>query len=142
MKDLILALSLMTILSSCDSSKMSKTPDSQFVGIWQLTERGMFEGIEVEISKNSKDEFIGIITKLNDHKYVQMFMSKGDKLISGIKRNSNFEFVISEKKIAAPLFSAYGQSTTKEFDATFDGKNKILLGKNGSDGIYIKVKKH
>ncbi|PWH85068.1 hypothetical protein DIT68_10530 [Brumimicrobium oceani] len=119
---------------------MSETPDSQFIGKWKLSERGMLEGIEIEISKDKKGNFIGLVTKLNDDKYVNMFMEKGDKLLSAIKRNSNFEFVITEKKIAAPLFSAYGQSTTTEFKAVFSGTNKILLGNNGSDGTYLKVK--
>ncbi|WP_146194189.1 hypothetical protein [Brumimicrobium oceani] len=140
MKYLIIALSLLTIVSSCDTKKMSETPDSQFIGKWKLSERGMLEGIEIEISKDKKGNFIGLVTKLNDDKYVNMFMEKGDKLLSAIKRNSNFEFVITEKKIAAPLFSAYGQSTTTEFKAVFSGTNKILLGNNGSDGTYLKVK--
>jgi hypothetical protein len=119
---------------------MKETPDSQFEGTWVLTDRGMFEGIEVEISKDEKGNLSGIVKKRNDNKYVQLFMEDGDTFISGIKRNSNFEFVISEKKIAAPLFSAYGQSTTKDFKATFDGKDKILFGKNGIDGSYQRVK--
>jgi len=69
-----------------------------------------------------------------------MFMEVGDKIVTGIKRNSNFEFVISEKKIAAPLFSAYGQSTSTEFVATFESKDKILLGNNGTQGKYIRIK--
>lgn len=139
MKYLIVTLCLILTASSCDTSKMIKTPDSQFLGTWRLSERGMFEGIEIEISQDKKGKFIGAITKLNDNKYVQMFMQEGDKLLSGIKRNSNFSFVISEKKIAAPLFSAYGQSTTTEFEAEFDGKDKILLGKNGNSGAYIRL---
>jgi hypothetical protein len=119
---------------------MTETPDSQFIGKWRLSERGMFEGIEIEILKDKKGKFTGAVTKLNDNKYVQMFMQEGDILLSEIKRNSNFSFVISEKKIAAPLFSAYGQSTTTEFEAAFDGKEKILLGKNGTSGSYIKLK--
>ncbi|MBX2948332.1 MAG: hypothetical protein KF704_03555 [Crocinitomicaceae bacterium] len=140
MKYLVITFSLIGILSSCDTSKMGEIPDSQFIGIWKLTDREMFEGLEIEISKDKKGNFTGVITKLNDDKYVKMFMTEGDKFISGIKRNSNFEFTISEKKIAAPLFSVYGQSTTSEFKVTFDGKNKIILGNNGSGGIYQKIK--
>jgi len=140
MKYLIVVLTLLTLASGCDTSKMKETPDTQFEGTWVLTDRGMFEGIEVEISKDAKGNLTGVVKKRNDNKYVQMFMEEGDKLVSGIKRNSNFEFVISEKKIAAPLFSAYGQGTTKEFKVTFDGKDKILLGKDGIDGSYVRVK--
>lgn len=139
MKYFVLILSII-IFSSCNSSKLTETPDSQFVGTWRLTDRGMFENIEIEISKENNGTFTGVVKKLNDDKYVKLFMEVGDKIVSGIKRNSNFEFVISEKKIAAPLFSAYGQSTSTEFVATFESKDKILLGNNGTQGKYIRIK--
>ena len=100
MKYFVLIFSLI-VLSGCDRSKLTETPDSQFVGKWKLVDRGMLENIEIEISKEQNGSFIGVITKLNDDKYVKMFMEVGDKLVTGITRNSNFEFVISEKKIAA-----------------------------------------
>lgn len=139
MKYFILLLSLLTLTLSCENSILSETPDSHFIGKWKLSERGMLEGIEIEIKKDKKGDLIGEITKLNEDKYVNIFMEEGDKILTSIKRNSNFEFVISEKKIAAPLFSTYGQKTTKEFKATFDGKDKILLGNNGSEGAYIRL---
>lgn len=139
MKYFVFILSII-ILSSCDSSKLTKTPDYQFVGTWRLTDRGMFENIEIEILKENNGTFTGVVKKLNDDKYVKLFMEVGDKIVSGIKRNSNFEFVITEKKIAAPLFSAYGQSTSTEFVATFESKDKILLGNNGTQGKYIRIK--
>ena len=140
MKYFILVLTLLSlVLASCETSKMSETSDAQFVGKWRLIDRGMFEGIEIEITKDEKGKFSGSVTKLNDNKFVTMFMEEGDLLVSGIKRTSNFEFIISEKRIAAPLFSAYGQSTTNELKATFDGKDKILLGNGGGDGVYVRV---
>lgn len=139
MKYFVLIITII-IFSSCDSSKLTETPDSQFVGTWKLVDRGMFENIEIEISKDKNGNFIGVVKKINDDKYVKMFMEVGDNLVTGIKRNSNFEFEISEKKIAAPLFSAYGQSTSTEFVATFENKNKILLGNNGTQGKYIRIK--
>lgn len=139
MKYFIIAVSIM-FFSSCDSSKLNEIPDSQFVGVWGLVDRGMFENIEIEIVKEKNGNFSGVVKKLNDDKYVKMFMEVDDKFVTNIKRNSNFEFVMSEKKIAAPLFSAYGQSTTKEFKVTFDGKDKILIGSNGADGAYIRIK--
>jgi hypothetical protein len=139
MRYILFTLLAATFLISCDGGKMSETPDSQFVGTWKLEGRSMFEGIEVAIVKNDDDTFSGTVSKLNDNKYVQMFMEEGDKFVSGIRRNSNFEFVLSEKKIAAPLFSAYGQGTTVSFDVTFDGKNQILLGEKGTSGIYVRV---
>ena len=139
MKYFVLIITII-IFSSCDSSKLTETPDSQFVGTWKLVDRGMFENIVIEISKDKNGNFIGVVKKINDDKYVKMFMEVGDNLVTGIKRNSNFEFEISEKKIAAPLFSAYGQSTSTEFVATFENKNKILLGNNGTQGKYIRIK--
>ena len=136
---LLLALPIL-LLTACDQSKMTETPSDQFVGTWKLEGRSMLEGIEVEITKSKKGDFQGNITKLNENKYVLMFMSVGDKLVSGIERKSNFEFELSEKKIAAPLFSQYGQSTSVHFDVQFEGKNKILLGENGSEGSYIRIK--
>ncbi|MTI32373.1 hypothetical protein [Xanthovirga aplysinae] len=91
----------------------------------------MLKGIEIEKSENEKGQFTGVVTKLNDNKYVQMFIEKDNKLVSGIKRCSNFEFVISDIKTAALLISAFGQSTVMEFKATLKGKDKILLGKIG-----------
>ena len=129
-----------TTLLSCNSSKLKETSDTQFEGKWTLTERSMLNGIEIEITKDNEGSFKGVITKLNDNKYVQMFMSEGDKLVSKIDRKSNFEFEVSEKKIAAPLFSQYGQSTTEKFKATFETKDKIVLGKNGDDGYYTRIK--
>lgn len=139
MKYLFVVFFLLSLLTSCDTSKMTETSDDLFIGNWTLSDRGMFEGIEIEISKDANGNFVGIVTALNDDKYVAMFMEEGDKFLSGVTRNSNYEFVISEKKIAAPLFSAYGQSTTQEFTATFNGNDTILLGNNGSEGAYIRI---
>jgi hypothetical protein len=140
MRYILFTLIASALLISCDSGKMTETPDSQFEGNWKVSGRSMFEGIEVEIVKDDEGNFTGAVSKLNENKFVLMFMEVGDKFVSGIRRNSNFEFVLSEKKIAAPLFSAYGQGTTTSFDVTFDGKDKILLGEEGNSGTYIRVK--
>ena len=139
MKYLIILLSVI-FLSSCNSSRLSEIPLSQFVGNWKLVDRGILENIEIEITKDENGKFSGAIKKLNDDKYVNMFMSVEDKIVIGIKRNSNFEFVLSERKIAAPLFSTYGQNTSSLFSATFESTDVILLGNNGSEGKYIRVK--
>lgn len=130
---------LLFALVGCDSSKLSKTSDEKFIGTWQLEDRGILSGLHVEIIKNDKGALKGSLKKLNDNKYVQMFMEVGDPFVTEIKRTSNYEFIISEKKIAAPLFSAYGQSTTSEFEAEFNDKNELLLGKKGGKGKYIRV---
>lgn len=130
---------ILFVLSACDSSKTVETPVSHFIGKWKLVNRGMFDRIIVEITEDDEGNFSGNVVKLNDNKYVRLFMEVGYKLISNIKRNSNFEFVITEKKIAAPLFSAYGQSTSTDIIAVFDGKNKIVFNKNGIDGNYVRI---
>lgn len=140
MKYLVFVFSSIILFASCNTTKMNETPESQFLGKWKLVDRGMLDDIEIKISNDEKGNFSGTITKLNDNKYVQMFMEKGDVLVSGISRKSNFEFMLSEKKIAAPLFSAYDQSTTAELDVQFEHKNKILVGKNGIGGKYIRIK--
>jgi isocitrate/isopropylmalate dehydrogenase len=66
-------------------------------------------------------------------------MEIGDEIITGIQRSSNYQFTITEKKIAAPLFAAYGQNTSKEFVATFENENAILLGNNGVEGKLVRV---
>ena len=139
MKYLVLIISII-VFSGCNNSKLTETPDSQFYGVWKLVDRGMLENIEIDLSKDKNGNFTGVVTKINDDKYVKMFMEVGDKLITGIKRKSNFEFVISEKKIAAPLFSTYGQSTLTEFIVTFENKNKILIGDNGTHGKFLRIK--
>ena len=141
MRNSIFGLFIILIFTGCDTDKMSKTSDTQFLGDWKLSGRSMFEGIEVKITKDKNNVMKGTIIKLNDNKYIQIFMEVGDVLITGITRNSNFKFTVKEKKIAHRLFSAYGQSTTKEYIAQFESKNKILLGKEGSDGFYIRVNK-
>lgn len=140
MKVFILIVSVICVLYSCDTSKLKQTSESQFIGTWKLTERGMLDEIEIKISKSDDGKLSGSISKLNNNKYVQLFMSEGDVLISDIQRHSNFEFGITEKKIAAPLFSSYGNSTSTEFTAVFDGKSTILLGNKGTEGKYIKIK--
>lgn len=131
---------LSTLLLSCDSSKLTPTSDTQFKGIWKFEGRGMLNNIEVEIKKDDKGNWVGLAKKLNDDKYVNMFMTVGDVVIPKIKRNSNFEFVVTEKKVAAALFATYGQSSSVDFTATFKDKNTILLGNNGTSGQYVRVK--
>ena len=131
MKNILTLLIIVATLISCSTDKLKQTPDSQFKGTWVLSEKSMLDGIEIEITKDKDGNFKGSVTKLNDNKYVQMFMSVGDILVAGIKRKSNFEFEISEKKIAAPLFSQYGQSTTVKCNAQFESIDKITLGESG-----------
>lgn len=128
---LITLIGIMTI--SCDSSKLKKTPIEDFEGQWELCGREMYNGIVVQIEKNEKNEFSGKVIQLNEDKYVKMFVNKGDLWITQIKRSSNYEFQITEKKIASQLFSLYGQKTTHEFNVQFIDKNTFGLESGTSD---------
>src|SRR5690554_7291069 len=102
MKRLLFVFGVLFFTSSCEDTKLTKISDSNFIGNWELKDRGILEGIEIEIARDEKGELHGEITKLNDNKYVNLFMEVGDQLLTGIRRNSNYEFTITEKKIAAP----------------------------------------
>lgn len=115
---------------SCDSNHLSKTSINQFNGVWELKGRSIFDGIQVEINVDESGKISSHVIKLNENKYVQLFLSEGDEWVKSIKRNSNFEFVISELKLAAPLFSLYGNSTTKEWNTVFKNKNCIGISEN------------
>ncbi len=139
MKFTFVFLLILILFTSCDSTKLKETPISQFEGKWKLINRGMLEGIEIDITKDKKGKYSGKIIKLNDDKYVNMFCAIGDKFVFGISRNSNFEFTLSEKKIAAPLFSQYGISSSADFEVVFLNQNTISFGKNGSEGTYERL---
>ena len=113
------------IFVSCDSNQFSKTPLNQFEGVWELKGRDMFKGMQIEINLDEDGKIQSKIVKLNDNKFVRLFLSEGDQWVKDIRRTSNYEFVITEKKIAAPLFSQYGNSTSKEWNAVFKNENCI-----------------
>ncbi len=121
------------LLFSC-SEKYEKVPESRFVGEWEIKgeDRNMFEGIIISIQEENGN-LKGRIKKLNNNKYVKMFADSNDVWISGIKRTSNYQFKLYEKKIGAPLFSLYGISTNEEFKVEFIDKNTFGLAKSNSD---------
>ena len=127
---LIITLTL-TILQSCDSSKLKPTSMDNFKGVWELQGRSMFNGIKIKIDENNQGELTGKVIELNDNKYVNMFVEINDTWISSIKRSSNFEFNLTEKKIGSALFSIYGLSTTTQFKVQFIDQNTIGLSNNG-----------
>jgi hypothetical protein len=132
------------IVVSCNSSQFSKTPLNQFEGVWELKGRDMFKNIQIEIKLDKNGKIQSKIVKLNDNKYVSLFLAKGDEWVKNIRRTSNYEFVITEKKIAAPLFSQYGNSTSKDWNAVFKNENCIGISETknaGSSKIeYCRVK--
>ncbi|MGM0479978.1 MAG: hypothetical protein ACQERC_12225 [Bacteroidota bacterium] len=140
MKNIAFTILVLTVLSSCSSSSFSKVPKETFFGKWKLQTKNILNELEIEIKKNDKNKMIGVVSKLNTDKYVSMFMEVGDIFISQIKRNSNFEFTIRQKKIAAPLFSLYEESTSVAHNATFNNKGEVLLGNKGNSGVLVRIK--
>lgn len=138
MKNILFIFLLIIIASSCNENGLSRVSKNDFIGSWLYKSNNILNGIEVEVSLNEKNELTGIVTKLNDNKYVNQFLEVGDIHISDITRKSNFEFIVKQKKLAAPLFELYNQSTTESYDAEFDENGDILLGQNGNKGRFIR----
>lgn len=147
-KNIRLGLIVLTtiVAFSCNSSQLKETSIDNFIGEWVLQGRTIFDGIEISIQKDIDGRITGKVIKLNDNKYVKMFVENGDSWVSGISRASNFEFKLTEKKIGSTLFSLYGQSTSKEFKVQFIDNNTFGLGIGSSDPtestiIYRRVNK-
>lgn len=129
-----------TILLMISCSDMTeRIPKDRFIGKWELVGRSMFEGIEVEIYQEDGAMY-GRIIKLNDNKYVKMFLEIDDTWISGITRGSNYEFAITEKRIGSPLFSIYGISTSDKYSVQFIDENTFALGDKGRDPLKSSIK--
>jgi hypothetical protein len=126
----IFILFLTFFISSCD--KTNPIPDDKFVGTWELSGRGMFDGMQIQIEKKD-NKFIGKIIKLNDNKFVKLLSDSGDSWISEIKRTSNYEFKLTEKKVGSELFSSYGLSSSQEYKVQFIDDNTIGLATENSD---------
>ena len=138
------ALLVILTFVSCDSNQFSKTPLNQFEGVWELKGREIFKDIQIEIELDKDGKIQSKIVKLNDNKFVRLFLSEGDQWVKSIRRNSNYEFVITEKKIAAQLFSQYGNSTSKDWNAVFKNENCIGISESKNAGSskmeYCRVK--
>jgi hypothetical protein len=106
--------------------------DDKFVGTWELKGRSKFEGIRIRIDKTD-DSFTGRIVKLNGNKLVKMFADSNDVWVSGIQRVSRTRFKLTERRLAADLFSLYGQATTQDFKVEFIDDNTFGLGTEGAD---------
>lgn len=117
----------LVILSSCDTSKLDPRPMDDFIGHWELRGPDMFKGMTIKIDKNEKGGLVGTVTRINDNKYVSMFLEPSDVWITKISRASNFAFKITEQKIGSALFSLYGLETTKEYNAEFIDQDTIGL---------------
>lgn len=99
MKFLLILLSIVVLLG-CDSSKLSETPMSQFKGKWKIIDRPIWKDCIVEIDK----DFTGRLITSNNNKYVELFADSAQVIISSIKRKSNFEFFVSEKRLPQSYF--------------------------------------
>ena len=139
MKKIIFLSTIILLFISCDSGKLNKTPMENFIGVWEIQGRSMFNGIEISIAKSNSGSFVGKVVKLNDNKYVQMFLEKNALWITEIKRSSNYQFTLREKKIASELFSLYGQETSVEFKVQFINENSFGLATGNLDPIESTV---
>lgn len=133
MKSLLLIHILLFFMFSCDTTKYSEVPLSKFEGTWELYGRNMFNGIQINIVTDDKGSMTGHIVKLNEHKLIKMFVDSNDVWISSISRKSNYQFKLTEKKIARELFSLYGLSSSQEFSVEFIDDNTFGLSKGGAD---------
>lgn len=133
-KYLLLALTL--ICFSCSDTAM--VSEDKFVGLWELKGRSMFEGIQVRIDKQG-EKISGRIFKLNDNKFIKMFADTNDVWVSEIRRSSNYQFRLVEKKIARDLFSLYGLSTSQEFKVQFIDDNTIGLSTESADPLKSQI---
>lgn len=127
----------MFVISGC-TDKLKQTSEEKFVGLWEVSGRRMFEGIQIEIKKED-GKLMGRIFKLNKNKLVNLFADSSDVWVSDIKRLSNFEFRITEKKIARDLFSMYGLSTSQDFSAEFIDDNTIGISAESADPLKSKM---
>lgn len=125
---------------SCDGNKLQTIPIDQFIGKWKISQRGMLDDIHIEIRANEQGELSGKIISLNTNKYINLFMEENDELIVKVKRKSNYEFLITERRIAAPLFALYKQSTTEEYTVSFEDTNKFVIVDKGMKGTFTRTK--
>jgi hypothetical protein len=124
-------LAISFLLVGC-TGKVKEVPADKFIGLWELKGRSMFDGMQIRIERQS-DKFTGRIVRLNENKLVQMFADTSDIWVSEISRSSNFQFRLTERKIARDLFALYGLSTSQEFRTEFIDDNTIGLGTDNSD---------
>jgi hypothetical protein len=138
MKIRVLSLLVIGLIATSCGERLQEVPVDKFVGTWELAGRGMFEGIQIKI-ENQDEKMVGRIIKLNDKKVINMFADSNDVWVDNIRRTSNYEFRMTEKKVARELFAMYGISTSQEFKAQFIDDNTIGLATDNSDPIKSTV---
>lgn len=127
----LFSLAIAFLFFSCSSQLV---PDDKFIGTWELKGRGIFEGMQIKIAKED-NKLVGKLVKRNNNKFIQLFSDSNDVWVSEIKRTSDYEFKLTEKKIAKDLFSLYGLSTSQDYRAQFIDDNTIGLAMDNSDPL-------
>jgi hypothetical protein len=136
---------ILSTMYSCDTESMKKVPMDNFVGTWELKGRSMLDGIKIKIQKSKTGDLFGKVVAINDNKYVKFFVEPNETWVSNIKRSSNSQFRLTEKKIGSALFATYGLGTSKEFKVEFIDNDTIGLGSDSKDPEkstiqYLRVK--
>ena len=141
-KSFTLTLVSIVILStiSCDNKHLTPVDMTKFIGTWELKGRTMFDGIYIQIDKNKKNEYVGVIKKLNENKWVNQFSEIGEQWVLKIERMSNFQFELSEKRIASELFGLYDLKTTDTYKVEFIDDNTLVLAKGSQSPLKSKIK--
>ena len=140
LKVLISFLLLGVLFTNCNTKNLEKKPIDDFIGLWEIQGREMLDGIQIKIEKTDNNKLKGRVIKLNDNKYVKMFVEVDDIWVTGIKRSSNFQFVLTEKKIASDIFGLYDLGTTKDFNVQFINDQGIGLEAGSKDPTKSKIR--
>jgi hypothetical protein len=141
----IKGIALLLFLLTAFSCKFNYIDKSDFEGTWELTGRPGVSGMLVEISQRN-DRYTGTIVRPPDAKELAGFLQEGSLWISSIQRNSNFQFIIVEKRPAETLMHQYDLPTVTEWHVEFIHKDTLGLSRGESDPQnskirYIRVKK-
>ncbi len=140
----ITCLAFILLLLSAFSCKLKYIDKSDFEGKWELTGRPGLSGMVVEISQTN-DRHTGTIVSPPDAEALDGFLKEGAIWVSSIHRNSNFQFIIVEKRPAETLMNQYDIPTSTEWHAEFIHKDTIGLSLQGdpqsSKIRYIRIKK-
>lgn len=128
-------LTLVFLLGACRGDRFSETPMEQFKGTWELRGRKPFNGIRVKIdTKSGKTKYKGRVVERNNNKMVLLFVDSNDVWVSSIKRLSNSEFELTEKKIGHDLFGMYDLPTKEIHKVRFVNENRFEL--DGDKDVY------
>lgn len=130
-------LFVVTIFLCNCNGMLEKTPDDKFIGLWEVRGTEPSNGILINIQKEN-GKLIGRIHKLNNNKYVKLFVDSNDIFISKIERISNYQFKITENKIGSELFSTYGLKTEQEYKVQFIDTSTIGLALENSNILSSK----